>query len=96
MRIDRVNFAAAMARADLNVKRLAELSGLSRGTITSVKTGKSVEQITRKKFYVYSAVPCPWRTSSGRDRAMYFAIMLAGAYQLTRWVMALVERIERS
>jgi len=25
---------------------------------------------------------------------MYFAIMLAGAYQLTRWVMALVERLE--
>ena len=26
---------------------------------------------------------------------MYFAIMLAGAYQLTRWVMALVDRLER-
>lgn len=25
---------------------------------------------------------------------MYFAIMLAGAYQLTRWVMALVNRLE--
>ncbi len=25
---------------------------------------------------------------------MYFAIMLAGAYQLTRWVMALVDRLE--
>ncbi len=25
---------------------------------------------------------------------MYFAIMLAGAYQLTRWVMALADRLE--
>lgn len=27
---------------------------------------------------------------------MYLLTMIAGAYQLTRWVMALVERIERS
>lgn len=50
MRIDRVTFAAALARADLNVKRLAELSGLSRGTITSVKTGKSCFQETADKL----------------------------------------------
>lgn len=50
MRINRVSFAAAMARADLNVKRLAELSGLSRGTITSVKTGKSCNRETAKKL----------------------------------------------
>lgn len=50
MRIDRVNFAAALARADLNVKRLAELSGLSRGTITSVKTGKSCNKETAEKL----------------------------------------------
>ena len=50
MRIDRVNFAAALARADLNVKRLAELSGLSRGTITSVKTGKSCNRETAERL----------------------------------------------
>lgn len=50
MRIDRVTFAAALARTDLNVKRLAELSGLSRGTITSVKTGKSCSQETADKL----------------------------------------------
>ena len=26
---------------------------------------------------------------------MYFAIMLAGAWQLTSWIMSLVERIEK-
>lgn len=49
-RIDRVSFAAALARADLNVKRLAELSGVSRCTITSVKSGKSCSQDTAEKL----------------------------------------------
>ena len=26
---------------------------------------------------------------------MYFVTMLAGAYQLTRWVMALLDRLEK-
>lgn len=50
VRIDRVTFAVALARVDLNVKRLAELSGLSRGTITSVKTGKSCSRETANKL----------------------------------------------
>lgn len=50
MRIDRVEFAAALARADLNVNRLAELSGLSRGTISSVKIGKSCSKDTAEKL----------------------------------------------
>jgi len=50
VRIDRVELAAAMARADLNVKRLAEKSGVSRGTITSVKTGKSCSKDTAEKL----------------------------------------------
>lgn len=50
VRIDRVTFAAALAHVDLNVKRLAELSGLSRGTITSVKTGKSCSRETANKL----------------------------------------------
>lgn len=50
MRIDRVEFATALARADLNVKRLAELSGLSRCTITAVKNGKSCSQETVDKL----------------------------------------------
>ena len=50
MRIDRVEFAAALARADLKVKRLAELTGMSRGTITAVKNGKSCSQETAEKL----------------------------------------------
>lgn len=50
MRIDRVAFAAAMARADLNVKQLTEKTGLSRVTITSVKGGKSCSEQTTHKL----------------------------------------------
>jgi len=50
VRIDRVEFATALARADLNVKRLAEESGVSRATITAVKTGKSCSKDTAEKL----------------------------------------------
>ena len=50
MRIDRVAFAAALARKDLNQKRLMELSGLSRATITAVKSGKSCSPETARKL----------------------------------------------
>jgi len=50
MRICREALAVAMVRLDLNVKRLAELSGVSRGTITSVKTGKSCSRDTAEKL----------------------------------------------
>ena len=50
MTIDRVKLAAEMARADLNVKRLSELSGLSRATVTGVKSGKSCSKDTADKL----------------------------------------------
>lgn len=50
MRIDRVAFAAAMAKKDINCKRLVELSGVSRVTVTAVKSGKSCNRITAEKL----------------------------------------------
>lgn len=50
MRIDRIKFAAELARADLNVKRLAERAGVSRVTITSVRGGKSCSKTTAEKL----------------------------------------------
>ena len=50
MRIDRIKFAAAMARADLNGLQLAEKAGVSRGTITAVRTGKSCSKDTAMKL----------------------------------------------
>ena len=40
-RIDRIAFAVALAKRDMSMKELGELTGLSRSTLTSVKSGKS-------------------------------------------------------
>lgn len=50
MRIDRVAFAAALARADLNGNELAAKAGVSRGTVTAVKNGKSCSPDTAEKL----------------------------------------------
>lgn len=50
MRIDRVKFAAALARADLTVKQVSELSGVSRVTVSGVKSGKSCSKSTAEKL----------------------------------------------
>ena len=50
MRIDRIKFAMALVRADLNVKQLANLSGVSRATISNVKNGKSCSDVTANKL----------------------------------------------
>jgi len=41
MRIDRVKLIAEMARQEMTGYRLAELSGVSRITISSIRNGKS-------------------------------------------------------
>ena len=41
MRIDRIKLVTELARQDLNQKQLAELSGVSRATISYVRAGKS-------------------------------------------------------
>lgn len=50
MRINREKFAAALARLDINNNQLAERAGLSRGTITAIKTGKSCSAETADKL----------------------------------------------
>ena len=49
-RINRERYAAAMARKDITGTQLMVLTGLSRGTITSVKSGKSVAKETADKL----------------------------------------------
>lgn len=49
-RINRERYAAAMARKDINGTQLMALTGLSRGTVTSVKSGKSVAKETADKL----------------------------------------------
>lgn len=41
MRIDRIKLVTELAKRDMTQKRLAELSGVSRATINSIRGGKS-------------------------------------------------------
>lgn len=50
MRINREKFAAALVRLDLNGNRLAERAGVSRSTVTAVRTGKSCSKETASKL----------------------------------------------
>ena len=50
VRIDRVKLTAQMAKLDMSGKMLSIMSGLSRGTITGVKSGKSCSQETGEKI----------------------------------------------
>ena len=45
-----MKFVAAMARAELKVCELAEKSGVSRPTITSIRSGKSCSPETARKL----------------------------------------------
>lgn len=57
VRIDRVAIIAEMARRDVNCIRLAELSGVSRVTITAVRSGKSCSRKTAEKLATGLGVP---------------------------------------
>ena len=50
MRINRERFAAALVRLDINGNQLAKKAGLSRGTVTAVRTGKSCSKETADKL----------------------------------------------
>lgn len=50
MRIDRVKFATELAKADISLKTLAARSGLSRSTITAIRSGKSCSEVTATKL----------------------------------------------
>jgi putative transcriptional regulator len=50
MRIDREKLAVALVRLGLNGNQLAEKAGLSRGTVTAVRNGKSCSLETAQKL----------------------------------------------
>ena len=57
MRINRVSLVAEMARKDMNITKLTELSQVSRATITAVKSGKSCTEETAAKLAQGLGVP---------------------------------------
>lgn len=50
MRIDRIKLVTELAKRDMTQKRLAELSGVSRATINSIRGGKSCSDEVGQKI----------------------------------------------
>ena len=50
MRIDRVKLVTELAKRDMTQKRLAELSGVSRATVNSIRGGKSCSDEVGQKI----------------------------------------------
>lgn len=57
MRIDRVKLITEMARANVGVNALAASTGMSRATITAIRTGKSCQEETAVKLAAALCVP---------------------------------------
>lgn len=57
MRVDRVKLVAEMARQDMTVLRLADLSSTSRATISAVRKGKTCSKETAAKIAAGLNVP---------------------------------------
>jgi putative transcriptional regulator len=57
MRIDKVIFAAEMTRRELRDYRLAELTGVSRSTISAVRGGKSIAKATADRIALVLDIP---------------------------------------
>lgn len=50
MRINRVTLIAAMAAREIGVSDLAKAAGVSRGTVTAIRTGKACSGATAAKL----------------------------------------------
>lgn len=57
MRIDRKKLILAMLEKNHNVLQLAKASGISRVTISSIRSGKSCSPVTAKKIAAALNVP---------------------------------------
>lgn len=57
VRIDRVAVISEMVRKDISCNKLVELSGLSRATVTAVRSGKSCSRETVEKLAAGLGVP---------------------------------------
>lgn len=57
MRIDRIKFISALARADIKQKELSARTGITPATITAVKGGKSCSPMTATRLAEGLGVP---------------------------------------
>lgn len=64
MRIDRVKFSTELLKRDMTQKRLAEISGVSRVTIGSIKGGKTCSAETAQRLADALEIPLEQLTES--------------------------------
>lgn len=57
MRIDRIKLITEMARSEIKLYELAEKTGITRATITAIKSGKSCREETAVKLAAGLGVP---------------------------------------
>ena len=57
MRINRIKFVAELIKRDMTQIKLAELAGVSRATITSIKSGKSCTEEVGQKIANALGIP---------------------------------------
>lgn len=57
MRVDRVTLITEMAKRDISVEKLARMSGLSRVTISNVRSGKSCAENTASRIASTLSIP---------------------------------------
>ena len=50
MRIDRIKLVTEMTKRNLTQKKLSEISGVSRVSVSNIKSGKSCSEETAKKI----------------------------------------------
>lgn len=50
MRIDRVKFVSAITRSDISIMQLSAMAGVSRGTLSAIKSGKSCSDQTAMRI----------------------------------------------
>lgn len=50
MRIDRIKFVSELAKKDMTIKRLSEISKVSAATLSCIKNGKSCSSGTAQKI----------------------------------------------
>ena len=50
MRINRMAYAIAVAKADINGSEIAKRAGLNRGTVSAIKNGKSCTDDTAQRL----------------------------------------------
>jgi len=66
MRIDRVKLATELARREMRSNKLAEISGVSRTTVSAIHGGKSISSETANRIALALNIPVEQLVERGK------------------------------